>query len=41
MRGNHVIGYCGGETKARAKLQLEIIEPEMRKAKPILAYKRY
>ena len=33
--------YCGGETKARAKLQLEIVEPEMRKAKPILAYKRY
>ena len=41
MRGNYVVGYCGGAAKDRAKLQLEVVDPEMRKAKPVLAYKRY
>lgn len=41
LRGNYIVGYCGGDTKARAKLQLEIVDPELRKTKPILAYKRY
>lgn len=40
LRGNYVVGYCGG-AKERANVQLEIIDPEMRKAKPVLAYKRY
>ena len=41
LRGNYVIGYCGGELKDRAKLQVEVVDPEMRKAKPVLAYRRY
>jgi len=41
LRGNYVIGYCGGDTKARARLQLEVVDPEMRNTKPVLAYKRY
>ena len=41
LRGNYVVGYCGGAAKDRAKLQLEVVDPEMRKAKPVLAYKRY
>lgn len=41
LRGNYVVGYCGGATKDRGKLQLEVVDPEMRKAKPVLAYKRY
>lgn len=41
FRGNYVVGYCGGAAKDRAKLQLEIVDPEIRKAKPVLAYKRY
>jgi hypothetical protein len=41
LRGNYVVGYCGGGVKDRGKLQLEVVDPEMRKAKPVLAYKRY
>lgn len=41
LRGNYVVGYCGGSAKDRAKVQFEVIDPEMRKAKPVLAYKRY
>ncbi len=41
LRGSYVVGYCGGAAKDRAKLQLEVVDPEMRKAKPVLAYKRY
>ena len=41
LRGNYVVGYCGGAAKDRAKLQLEVVDPELRKAKPVLAYKRY
>ena len=41
LRDSYVVGYCGGDTKARANLQFEIVDPEMRKTKPILAYKRY
>jgi Ca-activated chloride channel homolog len=41
LRGTYVVGYCGGAAKDRAKLQLEVVDPEMRKAKPVLAYKRY
>jgi VWFA-related protein len=41
LRGNYVVGYCGGAAKDRAKIQLEIVDPELRKAKPVLAYKRY
>lgn len=40
LRGNYVVGYCGGSAKERAKVQVEVIDPEMRKAKPVLAYKR-
>jgi Ca-activated chloride channel family protein len=41
LRGTYVVGYCGGAVKDRAKLQLEVVDPEMRKAKPALMYKRY
>ena len=41
LRGNYVVGYCGGAAKDRAKVQVEIIDPEMRKAKPVLFYKRF
>ena len=41
LRGNYVVGYCGGAAKDRAKLQLEVVDPEMRKANPVLAYRRY
>lgn len=41
LRGNYVVGYCGGALKDRAKVQLEVIDPEMRKAKPVLVYKRF
>ena len=41
LRGNYIVGYCGGGAKDRAKLQLEVVDDEMRKAKPVLAYKRY
>jgi len=41
LRGNYVIGYCGGELKDRARLQVEVVDPAMRKAKPVLAYRRY
>lgn len=41
MRGSYVVGYCGGAAKDRPKLQLEVVDPEMRKTKPVLAYKRY
>jgi VWFA-related protein len=40
LRGNYVIAYCDASSN-RGKLQLEIIDPELRKTKPILAYKRY
>lgn len=41
LRGNYVVGYCGGAASDRAKLQVEVVDPEIRKAKPALAYKRY
>lgn len=41
LRGNYVVGYCGGSVKDRAKVQVEVIDPEMRKAKPVLFYKRF
>ena len=41
LRGNYVVGYCGGAVKDRAKLELEVVDPEIRKVKPDLAYKRY
>jgi VWFA-related protein len=41
FRGSYVVGYCGGSAKDRAKLQVEISDPEMRKAIPGLVYKRY
>jgi Ca-activated chloride channel homolog len=41
LRGNYVVGYCGGAAKDRAKLQLEVVDAEMRTAKPVLAYRRY
>ena len=41
LRGNYVVGYCGGSSKDRAKVQVEVIDPELRKAKPVLVYKRF
>lgn len=41
LRGNYVVGYCGGAAKDRAKIELEVVDPEIRKAKPVLAYKQY
>ena len=41
LRGNYVVAYCGGTAKERAKVQVEVVDPEIRKAKPVLAYKRY
>lgn len=41
LRGNYVVGYCGGAAKDRAKIEFELVDPELRKAKPVLAYKRY
>jgi VWFA-related protein len=41
LRGNYVVGYCGGSTKERAKVQVEVIDPELRKTKPVLVYKRF
>ena len=41
LRGNYVVGYCGGSPQDRAKVQVEVIDPEMRKAKPVLVYKRF
>ena len=38
-RAKYVIGYCG-EANTRGKLQLEVVDPELRKTKPILIYKR-
>ena len=40
VRANYVIGYCG-DPNNRAKLQVEVTDPEIRKAKPVLAYKRF
>jgi VWFA-related protein len=40
LRGRYVVGYCGGATKERAKVQVEVIDPDLRKAKPVLVYKR-
>jgi hypothetical protein len=41
LRGNYVVSYCGGGVKDRGRLQLQVVDPEMRKAKPVLAYRRY
>jgi len=41
LRGRYVIGYCGGATKDRSKREFEVVDPELRKTKPVLAYKRY
>ena len=41
LRGNYVVGYCGLPASDRARFQLEVVDPEIRKAKPVLAYKRY
>ena len=41
LRGNYIVGYCGGSSKDRAKVQVEVIDPEMRKGKPVLVYKRF
>jgi Ca-activated chloride channel family protein len=39
VRANYVMGYCGDPN--RAKLQVEVTDPEIRKTKPVLAYKRF
>lgn len=41
LRGSYVVGYCGGAVKDRAKLELEVTDPVMRKAKTVLVYKRF
>lgn len=41
LRSSYVVGYCGGDVKDKARLQVEVIDPEMKKAKPVLVYKRY
>lgn len=41
LRGNYFVGFCGGAVKDRAKVQVEVIDPELRKAKPVLFYKRF
>ena len=38
VRANYVVGYCG---ESKGKLQLEVADPEIRKAKPVLAYRKY
>lgn len=38
LSANYVIGYCG---ELKDKIQLEVADPEIRKAKPVLAYKKY
>ena len=37
LRASYVIGYCG---ESKGKLQVEVTDPEIRKTKPVLAYKR-
>lgn len=39
LRSSYVIGYCAGPNN-KGKLQIEVIDPEIRKAKPVLAYKK-
>ena len=39
LRANYVVGYCR-EVNAAGKLQVEVVDPEIRKVKPVLAYKR-
>ena len=39
LRGSYVISYCGG-LNTKGKLQVEVLDPEIRKAKPVLAYKK-
>jgi hypothetical protein len=40
LRAGYVIGYCG-EFNAQGKLQIEVADPEVRKLKPVLTYKRF
>lgn len=40
LRADYVIGYCGAPNN-RARLQVEVTDPEIRKTKPVLAYKRF
>lgn len=40
LHANYVIGYCG-EVNSRGKLSVEITWPDMRKIKPVLAYRKY
>ena len=40
LRANYVIGYCG-EVNSRDKIRVEITQPDIRKIKPLLAYKRF
>lgn len=39
LQTSYVIGYCG-ELKNGDKLQIEVVDPELRKKKPALTYKR-
>ena len=39
LRANYVVGYCR-ELNNQGKLQVEVVDPEIRKVKPVLAYKR-
>ena len=39
LQTSYVVGYCG-ELKSGDKLQLEVVDPELRKQKPTLTYKR-
>ena len=39
LRDSYVIAYCGG-LNTKGKLQVEVLDPEIRKAKPVLAYRK-
>ncbi len=39
LQTSYVVGYCG-ELKSGDKLQIEVVDPELRKKKPTLTYKR-
>lgn len=38
LRANYVIGYCG---ELKGKVQVELADPELKKAKLVLAYRKY
>lgn len=40
LRAGYVIGYCG-ESTPQGKFQIEVVDPEVKKLKPVLTYKRF